>query len=90
MKIYQHNDDNCSLQECITYNSLHSNYLNMYFKIQTLSKYLDVSVSTIYKWTAKNEIPFSKIRGALRFKKDEIDLWLEKYHYKDKGHYGLK
>jgi excisionase family DNA binding protein len=61
----------------------------MYYRIKTLSEYLDVSVSTIYKWTANNEIPFSKIRGALRFKKEEIDMWLEKFHYKDRGHYGL-
>jgi excisionase family DNA binding protein len=62
----------------------------MLFRIQDLSNYLNVSASTIYKWTAKNEILFIKIRGLLRFKKEDIDQWIEKFHYKDRGYYGLK
>jgi excisionase family DNA binding protein len=61
----------------------------MFLRIKALSLYLNVSVSTIYKWTAKNEIPFTKVRGGLRFNKDEIDRWLQKFEYKDRGSYGL-
>ena len=61
----------------------------MYLTIRDLSEHLQVSVSTIYKWTSKNQIPFFKLGGSLRFKKDEIDKWVQKYEYKDRSFYGL-
>ena len=42
------------------------------------SKYLGVSLSTMYKYTHKNTIPFSKPTGRKNyFKKVDLDLFLE-------------
>jgi excisionase family DNA binding protein len=57
--------------------------LNEYFepllKPSDVSKWLNVSVSTIYKWAETGYIPTvdlgGKIRGPLRFAKAEVARW---------------
>jgi excisionase family DNA binding protein len=50
------------------------------FNIQDVCNYFKVSKQWVYERTHLNEIPFYKIDGHLRFKKIELNKWLQKYH----------
>ena len=43
------------------------------------SKYLDISLSTLYKWTKSKNIPIYKIGSRVLFKKSELEKWIERY-----------
>ncbi len=43
-----------------------------------LAVYLQVSRRTVYNMAAAGEIPAARIAGQWRFKKSEIDKWLER------------
>lgn len=47
------------------------------FTPDTLSAYLHVSKDKIYNMTHLKEIPYSKVGRELRFRKKEIDSWLQ-------------
>ncbi len=47
------------------------------FTVKTLSTYLHVRTKKIYDMTHLNEIPFLKVGRGLRFRKSEIDSWLQ-------------
>jgi excisionase family DNA binding protein len=49
---------------------------NAPMNVKEVSKYLNISVSAIYKRTFKNEIPHYKYAKILYFKKEEIDEWI--------------
>jgi len=44
--------------------------------IEEVAKYLRVSERTVYDCAQKGEIPAGKIRSAWRFKKSEVDKWV--------------
>ncbi|MGA2466858.1 MAG: helix-turn-helix domain-containing protein [Thermodesulfobacteriota bacterium] len=46
------------------------------FDVKQVAKYLDVSEITIYRLTAKGEIPAKKVGAQWRFVKAEVDRWL--------------
>jgi excisionase family DNA binding protein len=46
--------------------------------LKELSKYLKISKPTIYKMVEQGKIPALKIANQWRFKKGDIDSWLEK------------
>lgn len=46
--------------------------------IEDLARYLKVSRRTIYEWLKSGKIPALKLVGQWRFRKEKIDLWLEK------------
>jgi excisionase family DNA binding protein len=48
-----------------------------YMDISETAKYLRVSESKLYKMTSKKEIPHSKIGKTLRFKRCDIDEFIE-------------
>ena len=48
-----------------------------FFSITELSEYLSVKPKTLYSWVSKSVIPFYRLQGVIRFKKDEIDRWLK-------------
>ena len=48
-----------------------------YFMIQKLSEYLEIKVSTLYSLVAQKRIPHYKVGRLVRFKKAEIDFWME-------------
>ena len=50
--------------------------------IKALSEYLQIKVSTLYAWTSQKKIPCIKIHGVIRFRKEEIDEWLDSFHRK--------
>jgi len=48
----------------------------VFFSIKELSTYLGIKPSTLYAWSSRGIIPHYKVHGLLRFKKDEIDVWI--------------
>ncbi|MHA1304110.1 MAG: helix-turn-helix domain-containing protein [Candidatus Heimdallarchaeaceae archaeon] len=52
--------------------------------LEELAKYLKISKPTLYKMVEKGKIPALKIANQWRFKKDDINRWLEKQR-KSKG-----
>lgn len=48
----------------------------MFLSIKELSTYLGIKPSTLYAWSSRGIIPHYKVHGLLRFKKDEIDIWI--------------
>lgn len=51
------------------------------FTVKSLSYYLKVSTRWINELILNNEIPYVKIKGQIRFKKNEIDAWYQKYSF---------
>jgi excisionase family DNA binding protein len=50
---------------------------NAFSTIGEISQYLKLRPSTIYAMVAEKRIPHFKVGRLLRFKKSEIDLWME-------------
>jgi excisionase family DNA binding protein len=48
-----------------------------YLGIQKLSEHLEIKVSTLYSLVAQKKIPHYKVGRLVRFKKSEIDFWME-------------
>lgn len=53
------------------------------FDVKDLAGYLRVSPKWIYERTHLKEIPHIKIGGQLRFRKRDIDKWLNSYNVLD-------
>lgn len=51
-----------------------------FLSIKELSEYISVKPKTLYSWVSKGVIPFYRLQGALRFKRGEIDRWVESCH----------
>ncbi len=49
------------------------------FTVETLAEYLQVSKQWIYERVQFKEIPHIKVRKLLRFRKSQIDNWLDGY-----------
>ena len=49
----------------------------MLLTVQELAQLLHIKAATLYAWAARGQIPCLKIHGLVRFRKDEIDRWLE-------------
>ena len=45
--------------------------------IKELSKFLGVSVNTLYAWVNQHKIPFVKCNGIIRFDMKDIEDWIE-------------
>lgn len=45
--------------------------------VRTVATYLNVDEKTIYRLAKRGEIPGFKVAGTWRFKKDDIDAWIE-------------
>jgi len=46
--------------------------------IRQLADYLNIKRSTLYAWVEQGIIPHYKMNRLIRFKKEEIDAWLER------------
>ncbi len=61
--------------------------------VQEVAEYLQVDEQTVYKWTSdeetppKDRLPSIRLGGVIRFKKVDIDSWLEE-HKQQKGRKG--
>jgi len=49
-----------------------------YLTVKEVAVIVRLSVPTIRRYTMNKEIPFHKINRAVRYKKSEIELWVEK------------
>jgi excisionase family DNA binding protein len=49
----------------------------VWFDIKELSAYLKIKEKTLYSFVSKGLIPHYRIAKLVRFRKDEIDLWME-------------
>lgn len=48
------------------------------FDVQGVANYLGVSPSWVYKKVSFKEIPYSKVGRHTKFRKSQIDKWMEK------------
>jgi excisionase family DNA binding protein len=46
--------------------------------IEELASYLKISKHTLYKMVEKGKIPALKVANQWRFKKEDINMWLER------------
>jgi excisionase family DNA binding protein len=51
--------------------------MNLLFSIKELSTYLGIKEKTLYAKVSAKEIPHYKIDRLVRFKKEEIDRWID-------------
>jgi len=45
--------------------------------VREVASYLHVDEKTIYRLASKRKLPGFKVAGTWRFKKDDIDAWIE-------------
>jgi len=61
---------------------------------EELSKWLNIKLSTIYKWTAMGYIPCvklgGKVRGSVRFVRLEVQTWLRRKSRRGRSSYRLE
>jgi excisionase family DNA binding protein len=51
--------------------------VDSYLTVNDVALFLKLSVQTIRRYTMLKEIPFVKINRAVRYKKSEIEAWVE-------------
>jgi excisionase family DNA binding protein len=56
--------------------------MSAYLDIRELAEHLRVRRSTLYAWVAQDKIPYFKIHGLIRFRRDEIEQWLDSFRAK--------
>ena len=44
--------------------------------IQDVAQWLTVKPSTLYAWIAQKKMPALKIHGVIRFRREDIEVWL--------------
>ena len=52
--------------------------MDAYLTADEVASLLKLSLQTIRRYTMLKQIPFHKINRAVRYKKSEIELWVEK------------
>jgi len=45
--------------------------------VRDVAKYLNVDEKTVYRLAQKGELPGFKVAGTWRFKREDIDRWIE-------------
>jgi excisionase family DNA binding protein len=61
-----------------------------FLDIKELATCLNLKQSTLYSLVARGQIPHYRFGRLLRFKKAEIDYWLESHRIAQKDHMGLR
>lgn len=64
----------------VSQKSANHSYEREFMTIDELSLYIGLSKRAIYQRAAHHTIPSQKIGGLLRFKKSEIDKWLNSHY----------
>jgi len=49
------------------------------------AEYLGIKKTTLYEWKAQRKIPFVKVGGFLRFRRTDLEKWLEKRTHKEEN-----
>ena len=55
----------------------------MLLTIKEVATRLQIKPSTLYAWAAQGRIPCLKIHGLVRFRREEIDRWVEAFRAKE-------
>jgi len=58
--------------------------MDKWLTLEQIAEYLQMSTSSIYKMAQAGKIPAYKVGRQWRFKKEEIDKWVEKQKPKRK------
>ncbi|MFP4082417.1 MAG: helix-turn-helix domain-containing protein [Candidatus Aminicenantes bacterium] len=58
--------------------------MDKWLTLEQIAEYLQMSTSSIYKMAQSGKIPSYKVGRQWRFKKEEIDRWVEKQKSKRK------
>jgi excisionase family DNA binding protein len=53
--------------------------MDKWLTLEQIAKYLQMSTSSIYKMAQTGKIPAYKVGRQWRFKKEDIDKWVEKH-----------
>ena len=56
--------------------------MDKWLTLEQIAKYLQMSASSIYKMAQAGKIPAYKVGRQWRFKKEEIDKWIENQKFK--------
>jgi len=48
-----------------------------FMTIKEIAEYLHLNERTVYKWAQEGTIPGSKLGSTWRFRRSEVDLWVE-------------
>ena len=48
-----------------------------FLTVEELAERLKIAPGTIYNWVSRGEIPYVKIGRAVRFRRADIDAWIE-------------
>jgi len=51
--------------------------MEKYMTTEELAEYLKLAEQTIRRWVLNREIPFHKIKKAIRFRVSEIEKWID-------------
>jgi excisionase family DNA binding protein len=51
----------------------------IFLTISEVSNYLSIKPSTLYAWVKTGEIPYYRLGKMVRFKKEDIDAWMESH-----------
>jgi len=46
--------------------------------VRQVAAYLNVNEKTVYRLAQRRELPAFKVAGAWRFKREDIELWIER------------
>jgi len=52
-----------------------------YMTVEELAAYLKLAEQTIRRWVLNREIPFHKIKSAIRFRVSEVEKWIDENGY---------
>lgn len=55
--------------------------MNEFISLEELSHFLGIKKSSLYSMVEKREVPYYKIGRLLRFKKVDIDTWIEGFKF---------
>ena len=53
--------------------------------VKDVADYLKVNERTVYRMAAADKLPAFKVGASWRFKKEDIDSWIEQQHNQNKG-----
>jgi len=56
-----------------------------FLTIQQVSQFTNIAVATLYNYTHKRKIPFSKVGKKLLFSKRELAEWISRHKYNTKS-----
>jgi excisionase family DNA binding protein len=50
---------------------------NALLTVQQVADYLQLNESTVYQWAQQGRLPAIKLGGRWRFRRDDIETWLD-------------